>query len=89
MSKKASPTKLLTKNNIISGLAILAFVGTALSWIYFISYVQYMNEQNRVNAEQFFELSMQTARQQYCLENLVSPCTQETINTHAETESEQ
>ena len=89
MTKKPSTTKLLTKNKIIGGLAKLAFIGTALSWIYFISYVQYMNEQNRVNAEQFFELSMQSARQQYCLENLVSPCTQETINAHAETHSEQ
>jgi hypothetical protein len=84
MSKKAKTFNLLSKNNIIAALATLSFIGTALLWVYFISFTQYVNVQNDRDAEQLYKLGFKSAQQQYCIENTVKPCTQDAINAHAE-----
>lgn len=84
MRKKTKTSNLFSKSHIIGAVAILSFISTALLWVYIISFTQYVNEQNEVNAEQFYKIGIQSAQQQYCIENTVKPCTQDTINAHEE-----
>lgn len=84
MSKKVKTTSLFNKNNIATILAALSFSGMVLLSIYTVSFTQYVNEQNEINAEQFYKIGIQSAQQQYCIENAVKPCTQDAINAHEE-----
>jgi hypothetical protein len=82
-------SNLFNKNNIISTLAVLSFIGVILLSAYIILFTQNVNEQNKITAEQFFKTGVQDVQQQYCIDNGVKPCNQDTINAHADSFSKE
>lgn len=84
MNKKIKAASIFNKNRIVSILSVVSFVGMILLWVYTIAFTQYVNERSVVNEQQITNQLIQSVQQQYCHDNAIIPCTQDAINSHAE-----
>jgi len=82
---KNTQTNKKSRNTIFTTAIVVAIIMSSASIVLSLLAISTHNIQAKEDSSQIFILTEQNARQDYCIDNNVQPCTQETINQHATT----